>query len=67
LASRWRITNTGAIAKGAGRGGFYPENRASGHWEDLQYRGIHMAEAFIIRRSDDVLVARSQPFYVVIE
>jgi hypothetical protein len=66
---QWRITNTGAVAmaKGAGRGGIYPENRASGHWEDLQYRGIHMAEAFIVRRSDDVLVARSRPFYVVIE
>lgn len=66
---QWRITNTGAVAlaKGAGRGGFETENRADGRWEELQYRGIHMAEAFVIRRSDDVLVAKSQPFYVVIE
>lgn len=69
LQVQWRITNTGALAmaKGAGRGGFYPENRSSGHWEDLQYRGVHMAEAFVVRRSDDVLVAKSEPFYVVIE
>jgi len=50
-----------------GRGGFEPENRTDGRWEHLQYRGIHMAEAFVIRRSDDVLVAKSDPFYVVIE
>jgi hypothetical protein len=66
---QWRITNTGAvaIAKGQGRGGFEPENRTDGRWEHLLYRGIHMAEAFVIRRSDDVLVAKSDPFYVVIE
>jgi hypothetical protein len=66
---QWRITNTGAVAlaKGAGRGGFETENKADGRWEQLEYRGIHMAEAFVIRRSDDVLVAKSQPFYVVIE
>ena len=69
FAVQWRITNTGAvaIAKGAGRGGFHAENRAAGHWEDLAYRGTHLAEAFVIRRSDDVLVAQSRPFYVVIE
>jgi adenylyl/guanylyl cyclase-like protein with sensor domain len=66
---QWRITNTGAVAlaKGAGRGGFESENKAGGRWESLEYRGIHIAEAFVIRRSDDVLVAKSQPFYVVIE
>ena len=66
---QWRITNTGAvaIAKGAGRGGFEIENKSGGRWESLEYRGIHMAEAFVIRLSDDLLVAKSQPFYVVIE
>jgi Second Messenger Oligonucleotide or Dinucleotide Synthetase domain/Adenylyl/Guanylyl and SMODS C-terminal sensor domain len=66
---QWRITNTGAvaIAKGAGRGGFEIENKSGGRWESLEYRGIHMAEAFVVRLSDDLLVAKSQPFYVVIE
>ena len=66
---QWRITNTGAvaIAKGQGRGGFECENMSQGRWEQLAYRGVHMSEAFVIRRSDDVLVAKSDPFYVVIE
>jgi Adenylyl/Guanylyl and SMODS C-terminal sensor domain len=66
---QWRITNTGvvAMAKGAGRGGFECENMSQGRWETLLYRGVHMSEAFIIRRSDNVLVATSDHFYVVIE
>ena len=36
-------------------------------WERLSYRGVHMVEAFLIRKSDDTLVGRSAPFYVVIE
>ncbi|MET3225847.1 hypothetical protein ABIF35_006634 [Bradyrhizobium japonicum] len=66
---QWRITNTGAVAmaKGAGRGGFYIENSSHGRWETLDYRGVHMADAFVIRRSDNMLVAKSDPFYVVIE
>lgn len=66
---QWRITNTGAVAtaKGQGRGGFECENMAQGRWEQLAYRGVHMSEAFVIRRSDDVLIAKSDPFYVVIE
>jgi hypothetical protein len=66
---QWRITNTGAvaIAMGAGRGGFELENMSHGRWESLEYRGIHMSEAFVIRSSDNVLVAKSDPFYVVIE
>lgn len=65
----WRITNTGAeaMSKKAGRGGFEISNKADGRWEQLMYRGIHMAEAFVVRRSDDVLVGVSKPFYVVIE
>jgi hypothetical protein len=65
----WRITNTGAVAMSAkaGRGGFEVSNRADGRWETLAYRGIHIAEAFVVRRSDDVLVGVSKPFYVVIE
>jgi len=65
----WRITNTGAVAMSAkaGRGGFGVSNKSSGRWESLAFRGIHMAEAFVVRRSDDVLVGVSKPFYVVIE
>lgn len=65
----WRITNTGAVAMSAkaGRGGFEVSNKSSGRWESLAFRGIHMAEAFVVRRSDDVLVGVSKPFYVVIE
>jgi hypothetical protein len=66
---RWRITNTGAVAMALkkGRGGF--EHPTEGHrrWEELQYRGVHMAEAFIVRRSDNRLVGYSEPFYVVIK
>lgn len=65
----WRITNTGAVAmsRGKGRGKFEIPNKTNGRWEELEYRGIHMAEAYVVRRSDDVLVGVSQPFYVVIE
>jgi Second Messenger Oligonucleotide or Dinucleotide Synthetase domain/Adenylyl/Guanylyl and SMODS C-terminal sensor domain len=65
----WRITNTGAMAMSAkaGRGGFEVSNKSSGRWEPLAYRGIHMAEAFVVRRNDDLLVGVSKPFYVVIE
>jgi hypothetical protein len=68
-AVHWRITNTGieALTKRAGRGGFYTQNRSGGHWETLQYRGVHITEAFVVRRSDDILVAKSDPFYVLIE
>jgi Second Messenger Oligonucleotide or Dinucleotide Synthetase domain/Adenylyl/Guanylyl and SMODS C-terminal sensor domain len=66
---QWRIANTGAAALAAGsqRGDFYVSNRKYSRWEPLQYRGVHMAEAFIIRMSDNVLVAQSEPFAVLIE
>lgn len=66
---QWRITNTGAVAFNlkAMRGEFNAPHRGNRRWEELSYRGIHIAEAFIIRRSDDVLVAKSRPFNVVIE
>ncbi|PAL20656.1 nucleotidyltransferase [Sphingopyxis sp. GW247-27LB] len=66
---QWRITNTGAMALrlNNGRGKFYAPTRQGLRWEELQYRGIHIAEAFIIRVRDDVLVGQSPPFNVVIE
>ncbi|HMT41596.1 cyclic GMP-AMP synthase DncV-like nucleotidyltransferase [Sphingorhabdus sp.] len=66
---QWRITNTGAMAMalGQGRGGFNPAMTGNRRWESLRYRGVHIAEAFIIRRSDDRLVGQSAPFLVIIE
>ncbi|MBO1326381.1 hypothetical protein K2X14_16350 [Acetobacter sp. TBRC 12305] len=66
---QWRITNTGvvALARNSGRGEFYVAQRGNRRWEELQYRGVHIAEAFIIRSSDNVLVGQSPPFNVVIE
>lgn len=66
---RWRITNTGAVAMALnkGRGSFEKPTDGDRRWEALEYRGVHMAEAFIIRRSDDRLVGFSEPFYVVIK
>lgn len=66
---RWRITNTGTIAMALkkGRGGFEVPTEGNRRWESLEYRGVHMSEAFIIRRADDRLVGYSEPFYVVIK
>jgi hypothetical protein len=66
---RWRITNTGAVAMALnkGRGGFELPTEGNRRWESLEYRGVHMAEAFIIRSIDDRLVGYSDPFYVVIK
>lgn len=66
---RWRITNTGvvALALKKGRGDFYSPTEGVRRWEGLEYRGVHLAEAFIVRRSDNRLVGVSDPFHVVIK
>lgn len=66
---QWRITNTGgeALAVGSGRGDFYGPQSGVRRWEELSYRGVHIAEAFVIRTGDNVLVGQSPPFSVVIE
>lgn len=66
---RYRITNTGAAAMGfgQGRGGFERPQEGTKRWEGLSYRGIHLAEAFIIRESDSKLVGQSAPFHVVVK
>lgn len=66
---RYRITNTGAVAIALrkGRGGFEAPQEGTRRWEELEYRGVHLAEAFIIRRTDGRLVGQSAPFHVVIE
>jgi hypothetical protein len=68
--TQWRVTNTGPVAtqKGVLRGGFEPSSPAEHkRREELSYRGVHMVEAFIIRKFDQKLVGFSDPFYVVIE
>ncbi len=66
---RWRVTNTDEEARKAGcmRGGFEESNDGSFvRWESLSYRGVHMVEAFVLRQSDQRLLAQSAPFYVVV-
>jgi hypothetical protein len=64
----WRVTNTDEEAQRASclRGGFEKANDGVSHWECLEYRGVHSVEAFIVRRRDNMLVAQSAPFYVVV-
>lgn len=65
----WRVTNTDEVARRANalRGDYYRSDEPWVRWERLSYRGVHMVEAFLIRRSDDFLLGKSDPFYVVIE
>lgn len=65
---RYRITNTGsvAIALRKGRGGFETPQEGTKRWEELEYPGVHLAEAFVIRRADGRLVGQSAPFHVLI-
>lgn len=65
----WRVTNTDEVARRANqlRGDYYPSDDPGIRWEPLSFRGVHMVEAFLIRRADDMLVGKSEPFYVVVE
>lgn len=65
----WRVTNTDEVARRANalRGDYYRSDEPGVRWEQLSYRGVHMVEAFLIRRSSDSLLGKSDPFYVVIE
>ena len=61
----WRITNTGDAPQL--RGGYYPAEDRFSRSEWLQYPGVHLAEAFVIRKADNALVSVSDPFYVAID
>lgn len=65
----WRVTNTDqeATREKCLRGDFYPSSSAHTRWEELKFRGVHTVEAFAIQKRDKMLVAQSDPFYVVIE
>ena len=65
----WRVTNTDEVARRANalRGDYYRSDEPGIRWEQLSYRGVHMVEAFLIRKVDDSLLGKSDPFYVVIE
>jgi hypothetical protein len=66
---QWRVANTDREASRENqlRGGFESSNDGSCRWEHLAYRGVHSVEAFVVRKRDGMLVAQSDPFYVVIE
>jgi len=66
---QWRVTNTGRAARAerALRGDFYRSAAGNTRHESLKYRGLHMVEAFVIRRRDEKLVGKSAPHFVLIE
>jgi hypothetical protein len=65
----WRVTNTDKAAYDANalRGDFYRSDSGASRTEELAYRGVHFVEAFLVRRRDNRLCGKSEPFYVVIE
>jgi hypothetical protein len=69
FAVKWRVTNTDREAYDAGqlRGGFYESDHGASRTEDLLYRGVHFVEAFLLRKRDNRLAGKSEPFLVVIE
>ena len=68
LDIRWRVTNTDEAAFRANclRGKFYKSEKDNTRWELLAYRGVHLVEAFVIRKRDNPLVGQSPAFHVVI-
>jgi hypothetical protein len=64
----WRVTNTDEEAYLADclRGEFYKPKSDNTKWEELKYRGVHMVESFVVRKRGSLLVAKSEPFQVVI-
>lgn len=65
---QWRVTNTGveAFRLHAKRGKIYSSDWNYTKWESLSFRGVHFVEAIVIRETDGLMVAMSEPFYVVI-
>jgi hypothetical protein len=65
----WRVTNTdeAAFRARALRGEFYKPKADNSRWERLEYRGVHLVEAFVILKRNETLVGQSAPFRVIIE
>ncbi len=65
----WRVTNTDEAAAKANalRGKIEKPENDNSRWEQLQYRGIHLVEAFVVSRRDDRLIGKSEAFRVMIE
>jgi hypothetical protein len=65
----WRVTNTdeAAAREDALRGKFENPENDNSRWGSLKYRGVHLVEAFIIRKRDDRIVGQSEAFRVMIE
>ena len=58
------MTNTDEAAFNARalRGDFYKSLGGQTRFEELKYRGIHLVEAFVIRKRDDTLSRRVNRF-----
>ncbi len=65
----WRVTNTDeeAARNNALRGRFEMSDSDNHRWEQLQYRGVHLVEAFVLRKRDDRIVGQSTVFRVMVE
>lgn len=65
----WRVTNTDEAAAAANclRGSFEDPQRDNSRWEQLKYRGVHLVEAFVVRKRDQRIVGRSNAFRVMVE
>jgi hypothetical protein len=65
----WRVTNTdeAAARNNELRGKFEKPENDNSRWESLKYRGVHLVEAYVIRKRDDRIVGESVAFRVLIE
>ena len=44
------------------RGEFYEPKSDNTKWEGLKYRGVHLVEAFVVRKRGNLLVGKTEPF-----
>jgi hypothetical protein len=65
----WRVTNTDEVAASHNelRGNFEKPENDNSRWESLSYRGVHLVEAFVIRKRDDKIAGKSPAYRVMIE
>ena len=65
----WRVTNTDEAAASHNelRGKFEKPESDNSRWESLKYRGVHLVEAFLIRKRDDKMMGKSPAYRVMIE